>query len=170
VHPYILVLHLSFSPCLPPYAWKKERGTKKDESEKENEIGRNTGISKVEQGWTPSTIMLTHLQKLVKHGFMVVAEIEACQVLEDHAFPMPTEGYVVSFIAFYKRGFSMPPHRFLRSLLWYYSLEPHHLTPSGLLHIVAFMTLCEAYLGIDPELELWKYFFASGVHKILKQN
>jgi hypothetical protein len=24
---------------------------------------------------------------------------------------------------------------------------------------VAFMTLCEAYLGIKPELDLWKYFF-----------
>jgi hypothetical protein len=27
------------------------------------------------------------------------------------------------------------------------------------MHIVAFVTLCEAYLGIDPELDLWKYFF-----------
>jgi hypothetical protein len=27
------------------------------------------------------------------------------------------------------------------------------------LHIAAFVTLCEAYLGIDPDLDLWKYFF-----------
>jgi hypothetical protein len=53
----------------------------------------------------------------------------------------------------------MPPHRFLHSLLRYYSLELHHLTPLGVLHIAAFMTLCEAYLGIDPELNQWKYFF-----------
>jgi hypothetical protein len=25
--------------------------------------------------------------------------------------------------------------------------------------MVGFMTLCEAYLGIDPEFHLWKYFF-----------
>jgi hypothetical protein len=53
----------------------------------------------------------------------------------------------------------MPPHRLLCSLLWYYSLELHHLTPSRVLHITAFVTLCEAYLGIEPELDLWKYFY-----------
>jgi hypothetical protein len=31
----------------------------------------------VEQDWTPSTIMLSQLQKLMKHGFMVVVEFEA---------------------------------------------------------------------------------------------
>jgi hypothetical protein len=35
----------------------------------------------------------------------------------------------------------------------------HHLTPSGILHIAAFMTLCEAYLGIEPHFHLWNYFF-----------
>jgi hypothetical protein len=48
----------------------------------------------------------------------------------------------------------MPLHWFLHLLLWHYDLELHHLTPSGVLHIVAFMTLCEAYLGIDPEFDL----------------
>jgi hypothetical protein len=86
-------------------------------------------------------------------------ELEACRVAEDPAFPAPMEGDVMSFVAFYKWGFNMPSHRFLRSLLRYYNLELHHLTPSGVLHIAAFVTLCEAYLGIDPELDLWKYFF-----------
>jgi hypothetical protein len=69
------------------------------------------------------------------------------------------EGYMVSFMSFYERGFNMPPHQFIHSLLQYYSLDLCHLTPSGVLHIVAFMTLSEAYLGIDPKLDLWKYFF-----------
>jgi hypothetical protein len=99
------------------------------------------------------------MQKLVKHGFMAAVEFEACQVLVDSAFPAPVEGYVVSFMAFYERGFGMPPHWFLGSLLWYYSLKLHHLTPSGVLHIVAFVTLCKAYLVVDLELDLWKYLF-----------
>jgi hypothetical protein len=90
----------------------------------------------------------------VKYRFMEVVELEACRVSEDPTFPTPTDGYVVSFVAFYERGFSMPPHRFLHSLLRYYDLEVHHLTPSGVLHIAAFVTLCEAYLGIDPEIDL----------------
>jgi hypothetical protein len=53
----------------------------------------------------------------------------------------------------------MPSLWFLCSLLRYYDLELHHLTPLGVLHITAFVTLCEAYLGIGPKLDLWKYFF-----------
>jgi hypothetical protein len=100
-----------------------------------------------------------YLQKLVKHGFMAVAEHEACRLLEDPMFPAPVEGYMVSFVSFYKRGFDTPLHRFLHSLLRYYGLELHHLTSLGVLHIAAFMTLCEAYLRIDPELDFWKYVF-----------
>jgi hypothetical protein len=44
-------------------------------------------------------------------------------------------------------------------LLQYYGLELHNLTPSGVLHIAAFVSLCEAYLGIDPEFDLWNYSF-----------
>jgi hypothetical protein len=61
---------------------------------------------------------------------------------------------VVAFAAFYERGFGVPSHRFLHSLLQCYILELHHLTPSGILHIVAFVTLCEAYMGIDPHFDL----------------
>jgi hypothetical protein len=62
-------------------------------------------------------------------------------------------------MAFYEREFGMPSHRFLHSLLWSYGLELHHLTPSGILHMAAFMTLCEAYNGIEPHFNLWSYFF-----------
>jgi hypothetical protein len=83
-----------------------------------------------EWDWTPSTIMPSHQQKLMKHGLMAVAELEACRVTEDPVFPLPVGGYMVLFMAFYERGFGMPPHHFLRSLLRYYGLELHHLTPS----------------------------------------
>jgi hypothetical protein len=103
----------------------------------------------VDQDRAPSTVMLSHLQKLMKHGIMAAAELEACQVPKDPTFPMPVEGYVVSITTFYERGFTMPPHQFL---------ELHHLNPS-VLHIAAFVTLCGAYLGINPDLDLWKYIF-----------
>jgi hypothetical protein len=35
----------------------------------------------------------------------------------------------------------------------------HHLAPSRVLHIAAIVTLCEAYMGIDPHFTLWSYFF-----------
>jgi hypothetical protein len=33
-----------------------------------------------EQDWTTLTVTSGHLQKLVKYGFMAVAELEACRV------------------------------------------------------------------------------------------
>jgi hypothetical protein len=60
---------------------------------------------------------------------------------------------------FYKCGFDVPSQQFLRSLLWSYGLELHHLTPLGILHMAAFVTLCEAYIGIDPNFNMWSYFF-----------
>jgi hypothetical protein len=113
----------------------------------------------VKHDWNPSTVMPGHLQKLTKHGFVVAAKLEPCRVSEDPTFTTPAKGYVVSFVTFYERGFSMPLHRFLHSLLWYYGIKLHHLTPSGVLQIAAFVTLCEACLGIDHELYLRKYFF-----------
>jgi hypothetical protein len=53
----------------------------------------------------------------------------------------------------------VPSHRFLHSLLQSYGLELHHLTPSGILHMVAFVTLCKAYIGIEPHLNLQSHFF-----------
>jgi hypothetical protein len=100
-----------------------------------------------------------HLQKLMKHGFMSMVELEAYQVPEDPTFPTPAKGYVVSLVAFYEWGLGMPLHQFLCLRLRYYGLILHHLTPSGVLHIVVFITLCEVYMGIDPDLHLWKYFF-----------
>jgi hypothetical protein len=46
----------------------------------------------------------------VKYGFMVAVELEACRVLEVPAFLTPADGYVVSFVAFYERGFNTPPY------------------------------------------------------------
>jgi hypothetical protein len=43
----------------------------------------------------------------------------------------------------------------LTVVLW---LELHRLTPSGILHMATFVTLCETYIGIEPHLNLWSYF------------
>jgi hypothetical protein len=48
----------------------------------------------------------------------------------------------------------VPPHRFLCSLLQFYGLELHQMTPLGTLHIAAFVTLCEAYMGIEPHFNM----------------
>ena len=34
------------------------------------------------------------------------------------------------------------------------------MNPNGIQHIVAFITMCEGYLGIEPHFELWRYFLS----------
>jgi hypothetical protein len=63
-----------------------------------------------EWDWTPSTITLGHLQKLVKQGFMMAMELVACRMLEDPMFPAPAEGCVVSLVASYEQGFGTTSH------------------------------------------------------------
>ncbi|KAK1608563.1 hypothetical protein QYE76_032236 [Lolium multiflorum] len=50
-------------------------------------------------------------------------------------------------------------HPFLRGLLYVYGLQLHHLTPNSILHISIFITLCEAFLGVQPNWALWKRIF-----------
>jgi hypothetical protein len=67
-----------------------------------------------------------------------------CRVPVDSTSPASVGGYVVACSAFYERGFGAPSHQFLRLLLQFCGLKLHHLTPSGVLHIASFVTLCEA--------------------------
>jgi hypothetical protein len=60
----------------------------------------------VEQDWTPSSVTLGLLEELMKNGFMLAAELEAYQVPMDPTLLAHAEGYVVSFTAFYERGFA----------------------------------------------------------------
>jgi hypothetical protein len=100
-----------------------------------------------------------HLQKLVSQGYMIMVELGIYHVLEASVSPAPAGGYVMACAVFYERGFGVPSHWFLHSLLQSYGLELHKLTPSGILHMAAFVTLCEAYIGIEPHFNLWRYFF-----------
>jgi hypothetical protein len=78
---------------------------------------------------------------------------------KDEAIPSPPTGFRVMFLAFLFRGLSLPVHEFLSGLLFMYGVQLHQLTPNYLLHIDCFITLCEAFLGVDPHWILWKYLF-----------
>jgi hypothetical protein len=103
--------------------------------------------------------MQEHLENLVSQGHMIVAELATCRVPKDSVSPAPVGGYVMACMVFYERKFGVSSHRFLHSLLWSYDMELHHLTPLRILHMAAFVTLCEAYIWIVPHFNLWSYFF-----------
>jgi hypothetical protein len=103
--------------------------------------------------------MQEHLQNLIIQGYMTVVDLAIYRMPEDPTSPTSVGGYIGACTAFYERGFGVPSHQFLCSLLLFDGLGLHQLTPSGILHMVDFMTLCETYMGIEPHFNLWSYFF-----------
>ena len=71
----------------------------------------------------------------------------------------------MSFTPFHECGLTIPPHSFFWGLLCHYQIELQHLNSNRIQHIVAFIALCEGYLGIEPHFELWRYFFSVSLHK-----
>jgi hypothetical protein len=107
---------------------------------------------------SPPEVTQVHLQDLVSQGFMMAAELATYRVPEEPASPAPAEGFILPFAGLYERRFGVPSHQFLHSLLLYYDLELHHLTPLGILHIAAFVTMW-GLNGDWPHFDLWNYFF-----------
>ena len=75
-------------------------------------------------------------------------------------FLQPWLGEVVSFLAFHERGLGYPAHWFLRGLLNEWGLELQHLNPTGVLHIAGFITVCEAFLGMEPHVDFFRWMFS----------
>jgi hypothetical protein len=71
----------------------------------------------LEQGWIKLEVTLEHLQDLMSLGSMTAVELATCRVPEGPVPPIPAGGYVVDCAVFYERGFNVPPHWFICSLL-----------------------------------------------------
>ena len=48
---------------------------------------------------------------------------------------------------------------FFSEFLHFYGLQPHHLGANCIVQLSCFVTLCEAYLGLWPCMEIFKMFF-----------
>ncbi|KAK1653891.1 hypothetical protein QYE76_071696 [Lolium multiflorum] len=66
-----------------------------------------------------------------------------------------------------KGAFALPPRGKLPSPPMEYRL--HQLTPNSILHVSIFITLCECFLGVQPNWALWKRIFClrrNGSHNV----
>jgi hypothetical protein len=85
--------------------------------------------------WIRSSVMERRLEELVRDGLLrprMSRDLPEWRVpLTNHREPTPPEGYVVSFVAFHKRGLGMPPSWFMQAILHYYGVELHHLAPNS---------------------------------------
>jgi hypothetical protein len=70
--------------------------------------------------WPRSTVSREQLLRLVEAGQLPpLTEAVEWIVPADESVPHSPRGYVVSFVAFHERGFSVPADRFIRVLFAY---------------------------------------------------
>jgi hypothetical protein len=135
-------------------ASESEMAPKKSEIEgKKKEAQPSTGE------WTYSKRSLTDLNRLVFEGLLQEKNlVNWCPSFRE-PFSMENVDKIVTFYHFAKRGLALPSYSFFRGLLYYYGLELHHLNPNSIYHISIFIHLCEAFLGIEPHWDLFRFLF-----------
>ncbi|KAK1679494.1 hypothetical protein QYE76_040342 [Lolium multiflorum] len=107
--------------------------------------------------WERSKISNQDMNLLKRLGF--TKKKDALRFPHEESYPKPPMEYRVSFVDHLIRGLSPPIHEFLRGLLFVYGLQLHQLTPNSILHVSIFITLCECFLGVQPNWALWKRIF-----------
>ncbi|KAK1615711.1 hypothetical protein QYE76_021228 [Lolium multiflorum] len=107
--------------------------------------------------WETSKISNQDMNLLKRLGF--TKKKDALRFPHEESYPSPPMEYRVSFVDHLIRGLSPPILEFLRGLLFVYGLQLHQLTPNSILHVSIFITLCECFLGVQPNWALWKRIF-----------
>jgi hypothetical protein len=80
--------------------------------------------------------------------------------------PNPPYGYVVSFVRFHERGFVAPASRFMRGLCYHYGVELHNFMPNAISQAATFVGVCEGFLGIPVNWDLWVHLFPVELHTL----
>jgi hypothetical protein len=109
--------------------------------------------------WKKSRSNTRSINDLVEKGLLHNQEIGGWRTPEAECYPDPRAGEIVVFEDFFKRGFGIPVHPFLQGLLLYYEIGICNLHPNSILLVSTFIHLCEAYVGIEPHFDLFRYLF-----------
>jgi hypothetical protein len=80
--------------------------------------------------------------------------------------PNPPFGFVVSFVHFHERGFAAPASRFPRGLCYHYGVELHNFAPNAISQAATFVGVCEGFLGIPANWDLWVHLFRAELHTL----
>ena len=102
----------------------------------------------------PSSVTEEDVLKLREAKYLAF-EISHRLPAEGQAIPTPEPGEYVVFVSHLHRGIGFPMDPFVRGLMFYYGLEFHDLAPESILHISAFIVVCEAFLRVAPHFGLW---------------
>ena len=127
-------------------AAKGTKGTKSKVVDREGQRGT----------WYPCKIEEDPLKLLVDEGFL---KQDMITFTEGQVTPTPPDGYTVLCRAWIERGLSLPPSKFFLDVLELYKLQPHNICPNSFVILSNFQTLHEGYLGVEPDIRLFQWYF-----------
>jgi hypothetical protein len=84
----------------------------------------------------------------------------------DGSGAQPAHGYIVSFILHHERGFTAPAGHFMRGLCHHYGVELHNFAPNAISQAATFVGVCEGFLGIPANWDLWVHLFGAELHTL----
>jgi hypothetical protein len=120
--------------------------------------------------WERSTAMPLAPGQLVAGGQLAANQdgqpAEWIVPSERERVPNPPYDYVVNFIRFHERGFIGPASRFMRALCYHYGVELHNFAPNAISQAATFVGVCEGFLGIPVNWDLWIHLFRAELHTL----
>jgi hypothetical protein len=108
--------------------------------------------------WAGSSVIEGTIQELRSTGYLP-ANVATRVPNPNQWVPAPNQGERVVFVPHLVRGLGFPLHPFVRGIMFYYGLDFHHMAPNSILHLASFITVCEAFLRIEPHFGLWLRIF-----------
>ena len=112
-----------------------------------------------DEGWVRSKCSDSDLEALVSAGLLPAKTVIQWRPALGQDRPYENMGEIVAFAPYFERGLGLPCSGFFSGLLYYYKIQLHHLTRNSFVHISIFVHLCEAFLGIEPHFELFRFLF-----------
>jgi hypothetical protein len=120
--------------------------------------------------WSHSKFSLNHLKNLVSEGLLQEKTLVNWRPSYREPFPTENVDEIVTFLHFAEWGLALPSCSFFRGLLYYYGHELHYLNPNSICHISIFIYYCEAFLGIEPHWDLFRFLFRIKPQPISKSH
>ncbi|KAE8769120.1 hypothetical protein D1007_59337 [Hordeum vulgare] len=101
--------------------------------------------------WLGSDVDEGHIDALRHHRLLPPASQVSVRLPSSETSPVPVAGEVVVLVE----------HNLAPNAEWiqFFGLQPHHLAPNAILQLAAFVVLCEAFVGIEPRVYLWRSLF-----------
>jgi len=116
------------------------------------------------QYWTESMTSEKNLETLRQRGLLLDRLVYEWTATQGESHLTPDTNQIMVFTAHCECGFGVYPSKFLQRVCTHYGIEIARMLPNTIAMLSIFTFLCEAWLGVKPYLDLWRYFYSGVYH------